>query len=78
VLKLGFARTFPASREERVHRHLAAPYEMTHPFDALSNGLITPHVSGWTKAPLEARARRSAESTGRVARRDMLLNLISL
>jgi phosphoglycerate dehydrogenase-like enzyme len=78
VLKVGLPRTFPASREQGVPRHPAVPGEITHPFHPLPNGLITPHVSCWTNATRDARAKQIAATPGRVARRDILLNLVTL
>jgi len=53
----------------------AAP--ATRPFHELPNVLMTPHVSGWTDAMLDARARLIAENIRRVAHGETPLNLVS-
>jgi phosphoglycerate dehydrogenase-like enzyme len=78
MLKVGFARTFPSGREQRVRRHPAGPCETTHLFRELPNVLMTAHVSGSTDASFEARARRIAENIRLIARGATRLSLISL
>ena len=46
------------------------------PFHALSNVIMTPHVSGWTEGMLEARACVIAENIARTARGEEPLNAI--
>jgi phosphoglycerate dehydrogenase-like enzyme len=46
------------------------------PFHALSNVLMTPHVSGWTEGMLAARAQVIVENVARVARGDPPVNLV--
>ena len=48
----------------------------TAPFHALNNVIMTPHVSGWTKGMLEARAGVIAENIARTARGEEPLNAI--
>jgi phosphoglycerate dehydrogenase-like enzyme len=48
-----------------------------HAFQELPNVLMTPHVSGWTKGMLEARAKLIAENIHRAARGEPPMNLIS-
>jgi phosphoglycerate dehydrogenase-like enzyme len=47
------------------------------PFHELPNVLMTPHVSGWTRGMLAARARLIADNIGRVARGEPPANLIA-
>ena len=47
------------------------------PFHELSNVLMTPHVSGWTRGMLRARVRLIAENIRRTARGEPPENLIS-
>jgi phosphoglycerate dehydrogenase-like enzyme len=48
-----------------------------HPFHALPNVLMTPHMSGWTEGMMEARAKVIAENIARVARGEPPLNQIA-
>ena len=47
-----------------------------HAFQELPNVLMTPHVSGWTRGMLEARAQLIAENIHRAARGEPPVNLI--
>jgi phosphoglycerate dehydrogenase-like enzyme len=47
-----------------------------HAFQELPNVLMTPHVSGWTRGVLEARAQLIAENIHRAARGGPPVNLI--
>lgn len=49
-----------------------------HPIHELPNVLMTPHVSGWTEGTMEGRAMLVAENIGRVARGEVVANLIPL
>ena len=49
----------------------------SRPFNDLPNVLMTPHVSGWTEAMLDARAKLIAENIRRVAHRETPLNLVA-
>lgn len=49
----------------------------TAPFHALSNVIMTPHVSGWTEGMLEARAGVIAENIARTARGEAPVNAIT-
>jgi len=46
------------------------------PFHALSNVLMTPHVSGWTEGMMDARAGVIAENIHRIARGEAPLNQV--
>jgi phosphoglycerate dehydrogenase-like enzyme len=61
------------------YRYPAGPgatHPARYPFHELPNVLMTPHVSGWTKGMLEARASLIAENIRRVAEGEPPLNLI--
>jgi phosphoglycerate dehydrogenase-like enzyme len=47
------------------------------PFHALSNVMMTPHISGWTEGMLEARANAIAENIERTARGEPPANAVS-
>ena len=49
----------------------------TVPFHALSNVIMTPHVSGWTEGMLDARAGIIAENIERTARGEAPLNAVA-
>ena len=49
----------------------------SRPFNDLPDVLVTPHVSGWTEAMLDARAKLIAENIRRVAHRETPLNLVA-
>jgi len=51
-------------------------FPSTLPFHELPNVLMTPHVSGWTDGMLQARASLIAENIHRIARGEVVLNLI--
>jgi phosphoglycerate dehydrogenase-like enzyme len=53
----------------------AAP--STREFHALSNVIMTPHVSGWTEGMIEARTRLIVDNIERVARGEAPLNAIA-
>ena len=46
MLKVGFAISFPTTREHRARRHPAVPCETTHLFQELPNVLMTRMFSG--------------------------------
>jgi phosphoglycerate dehydrogenase-like enzyme len=46
------------------------------PFHALSNVIMTPHVSGWTEGMLAARAKLIADNIARIARGEPPLNAV--
>jgi phosphoglycerate dehydrogenase-like enzyme len=48
----------------------------TQPFHALSNVIMTPHVSGWTEGMLAARAKLIADNIARIARGEPPLNAV--
>ena len=47
-----------------------------HPFQALDNVMMTPHVSGWSRGLLPRRFRVIAQNLNRLARGEPLLNLV--
>jgi len=49
----------------------------TQPFHALSNVIMTPHVSGWTEGMLAARAKLIADNIARIARGEPPLNAVA-
>ncbi|WP_417211173.1 2-hydroxyacid dehydrogenase [Antarctobacter sp.] len=52
------------------------PQPSKHPFGALPNVTITPHMSGWTTGTIARRTATVAENTNRLARGAALLNLL--
>ena len=50
----------------------------TAPFHELRNVIMTPHVSGWTKGMLDARAGVIAENIARTARGEKPVNALAL
>lgn len=53
----------------------AAP--ATREFHALSNVIMTPHISGWTEGMIEARTRLIVDNIERIARGEQPLNVIA-